>query len=487
MLTRLKVSGFKNLARVDIRFGPFTCVAGVNGVGKSNLFDAIQFLSALADRSLIDAAQSVRAEGRRTTDVDSLFLRIGEESIDEMSFEAEMIVPHESVDDLGQTARASITFLRYSLTLAKRKDETHSHLGPIEIIKEELKHINLGEAYKHLTFDHTASTWRRSAVVGSRRSPFFISTEGDGSNRVVHLHQDSGSGGRPRSISAGTLPRTVVSASNAAENPTALVARREMQSWRLLQLEPSMLREPDDFRAPTSLGPNGAHLAATLYHLATYGRTQGNGSEEGGGKQVYGQIATRLAELIEDIREVWVDADEKRELLSLMASARDGTPHAARALSDGTLRFLALAVLELDPRTQGLICLEEPENGIHPERIPAMLRLLQDIPTDVDEPIGNDNPLRQVIINTHSPAVVTQVPDESLLVAEPKEFLLGDRRVQGVIFGCLPETWRAKAEGAHIISRGKLLAYLNPFVRQASYEGSRRVLDREDIQPLLPL
>jgi len=28
MLTRLKVSGFKNLVDVDVRFGPFTCIAG---------------------------------------------------------------------------------------------------------------------------------------------------------------------------------------------------------------------------------------------------------------------------------------------------------------------------------------------------------------------------------------------------------------------------------------------------------------------------
>ena len=28
MLTRLKVKGFKNLVDVDIRFGPFTCIAG---------------------------------------------------------------------------------------------------------------------------------------------------------------------------------------------------------------------------------------------------------------------------------------------------------------------------------------------------------------------------------------------------------------------------------------------------------------------------
>ena len=115
MLTRLRVHGFQNLADVDIRFGPFTCIAGANGVGKSNLFDAIQFLSALADRPLMEAAQSVRAEGRRTTDVDSLFLRIGEDSVNKMSFEAEMFVPRQAVDDLGQTAKASVTFLRYRL------------------------------------------------------------------------------------------------------------------------------------------------------------------------------------------------------------------------------------------------------------------------------------------------------------------------------------------------------------------------------------
>jgi len=40
MLTRLKVTGFKNLVDVDIKFGPFTCIAGANGVGKSNLFEA---------------------------------------------------------------------------------------------------------------------------------------------------------------------------------------------------------------------------------------------------------------------------------------------------------------------------------------------------------------------------------------------------------------------------------------------------------------
>jgi hypothetical protein len=119
-----------------------------------------------------------------------------------------------------------------------------------------------------------------------------------------------------------------------------------------------------------------------------------------------------------------VDVDQKRELFTLEVVDREGSLHPARALSDGTLRFLALSILELDPDARGLLCFEEPENGIHPKRVAAMLRLLEDLSVDTDEPIGPENPLRQVIINTHSPAVVGQVKDADLLIAEPREAIV---------------------------------------------------------------
>lgn len=77
MLTRLRVSGFKSLVGVDVRFGPFTCIAGANGVGRSNLFDAVRFLSALADTPIIEAALRVRDEAGRSANVRSLFHRVG--------------------------------------------------------------------------------------------------------------------------------------------------------------------------------------------------------------------------------------------------------------------------------------------------------------------------------------------------------------------------------------------------------------------------
>jgi hypothetical protein len=219
---------------------------------------------------------------------------------------------------------------------------------------------------------------------------------------------------------------------------------------------------------------------------------------------VYAQVANRLADLIDDVKDITVDFDEKRETFTTMLTGSDGTSHSARSLSDGTLRFLALAVLELDMESPGLICLEEPENGIHPERIPSMLTLLQDISMDTDEPIGSDNPLRQVIINTHSPVVVAQIPEDSLLVAESIDMKEAGKHYKVVRFNPLDGTWRQKKLTGEItiVSKGKILSYLNPVASKGLSSGNaiitnrednivsskqRRVIDRSDLQLFLPL
>ena len=502
MLTRLKVNGFKNLVDVDVSFGPFTCIAGANGVGKSNLFDSITFLSALAEMPLMEAALSVRSEGGRASDLRSIFQRVGTESVQEMTLEAEMLIPEVSVDDLGQEARAAISFLRYLLVLG---------LSPtgLCIRREELTHINLGEARSHLNFPHSPA-WRKSVVSGRRTSPF-ISTEVEDGVTYIKLHQDQGKdyqgGGRPRRHIAEKLPRTVLSNVNAAESATAVVARREMQSWRLLQLEPSALRAPDLFTAPRSIATNGAHLPATLARLAKLDTDlvvrrliEPASSSEGQTEALYARIANRLAELIEGVESIQVDVDERRELLTLRLKDRDGTEHEARALSDGTLRFLALAILESDSEARGVLCMEEPENGIHPERIPAMLHLLQDLAVDPTVPVDMDNPLRQVIVNTHSPVVASQVPEDALLLAVPQTVRRGGRSATLPVFRWLPGTWRAQASPEiPTVALGQLISYLSPVdptpsldLLSAALRGDerrrsmRRVIDREDVQVWLP-
>jgi hypothetical protein len=160
MLTRLRVSGFKNLVNVDVRFGPFTCIAGANGVGKSNLFDAIRFLAALADRPLIEAALSVRDEEGKTGDIRSLFHRVGGHYATDMQFTAEMIIPQTGVDDLGQTAQASITFLSYSLRIAYRQDQGLRTLGALEALEENLVAIAHPSSDQEIGFADDNDTWR---------------------------------------------------------------------------------------------------------------------------------------------------------------------------------------------------------------------------------------------------------------------------------------------------------------------------------------
>jgi predicted ATPase len=487
MLTRLKVSGFKNLLDVDLSIGPFTCIAGGNAVGKSNLFDAIMFLSALADRPLIEAAMIVRDEGGRAADVRTLFHSNPTGFGERIRLEAEMIVAPEGFDDLGQHAKASITFLRYAVELTYKPSGLDNLRPGIQLTSEVLEHINLGDAWKHLPFPHNLS-WRRSVVLGRRTSPF-ISTVAGPEDNTIRLHQE-GSGGRTRAVLAASLPRTVLSTVNAAESPTAVLVRREMQSWRLLQLEPTALRAPDSFTAPTHVASDGSHIPATLYSLARRGSVPTDPTKD---VDVYARISNRLSELVDDVRNVRVDRDDTRELLTLYVLGKDGTAHPARSLSDGTLRFLALAVLEADPGARGVLCFEEPENGIHPERMVAMIELLRDLAVDPFEPVGPDNPLRQVIINTHSPTVVAEVPDDSLLLAERSLVTRDSNWINTVVFRPLGETWRDKIEGgAQAIQRGRILSFLNPVKLRSTdeLEGARgrfsgkRVIERDDIRQL---
>ena len=105
---------------------------------------------------------------------------------------------------------------------------------------------------------------------------------------------------------------------------------------------------------------------------------------------------------------------------------------------------------------------------------------------DPAEPSAEDNPLRQIIINTHSPSVVAEVPDDSLVIVVDRTMSFGERLVRVPTFVGLPDTWRAKVAG-QAVSRGLLLPYLNPIQQHTLHRrNSNRVADREDLQMLLP-
>jgi hypothetical protein len=78
------------------------------------------------------------------------------------------------------------------------------------------------------------------------------------------------------------------------------------------------------------------------------------------------------------------------------------------------------------------------------------------------------------------------VPDDSLIIVVDRTIKFEDRLIQWPTFLGLPETWRHKATGL-AIARGLLLPYLNPIqIRPDNPRNSNRLVDREDMQMLLP-
>lgn len=453
MLTRLKVKGFKSLEDIEVRFGPFTCVAGVNGVGKSNLFDAIMFLRDLADHSIIDAATRIRNTERRRINLAALFTQTSAGYAPMMEFDVDFLVNDSVVDDFGREARPKVTFLQYRLGLRYVAPSATRPEG-IELAYEMLDFVPKGDARKRLGFP-VSKEFFDSVYKGSSKSDFIYMDKVN--ITIAKVRQDGGSSGQPISIPIDRAERTILSNINAIDRPTALAARREMQSWRNLQLESSSLRKPDDFSAPGRVSSTGEHLPATLDRL----------------KQ-FDVVAAQLANLLPDIKSLSVDIDASRELKTLYLESVSGIRHEARALSDGTLRFLALAIIGADPDAGGVICLEEPENGIHPARIPAIVELLDGMAVDPDYAIGPDNPLRQIIINTHSPLVIQKLQTENIIVSQSYRNAGASLSLFCPILG----TWRTKnpLQGADdSVTFQALLDYINAEDKSTAAPGKESV------------
>ncbi|HEY0459757.1 MAG TPA: AAA family ATPase [Pyrinomonadaceae bacterium] len=87
-------------------------------------------------------------------------------------------------------------------------------------------------------------------------------------------------------------------------------------------------------------------------------------------------------------------------------------PVSAMRLSDGTLRYLCLLAILCHPEPPPLICIEEPETGLHPDILPTIAELMKDAAQRT-----------QLIVTTHSDILVSAFSDmpEAILVCEKDE------------------------------------------------------------------
>ena len=115
----------------------------------------------------------------------------------------------------------------------------------------------------------------------------------------------------------------------------------------------------------------------------------------------------------------------------------------ATRLSDGTLRYLCLLAILCDPAPPPLICIEDPELGLHPDILPKLADLLIQAAQRT-----------QLIITTHSDILVDAMTDrpESVVVCEKHQGMTELRRLNKMEL----TPWLEKYRLGQLWTRGQL-------------------------------
>ena len=135
--------------------------------------------------------------------------------------------------------------------------------------------------------------------------------------------------------------------------------------------------------------------------------------------RVRGELLKYLKEFYSGAEDVDVRVRGGSVQTSLLENGFRPTP--ATRLSDGTLRWLALMALLLDPYLPPLICIDEPELGLHPDIIPTLAELLREAAER-----------SQLIITSHSADLVNEFTNtpEVVVICEKEEWATRMQRLE---------------------------------------------------------
>ncbi len=127
------------------------------------------------------------------------------------------------------------------------------------------------------------------------------------------------------------------------------------------------------------------------------------------------QLRMGTQPLVEQLKKFYAAVEDIQARISggtvqiFLREAGLSQPVPATRLSDGTLRYLCLLTILCHPEPPPLICIEEPELGLHPDIIPTIAELLIDA-----------SKRTQLIVTTHSDTLISALSEmpEAVLVCE---------------------------------------------------------------------
>jgi predicted ATPase len=351
-IQRLRLKKVLSFNDAEIELGPLNVLIGPNAVGKSNLIEVMGLLQA-APTSLLGAV--LRGGGVRQ------WLWLG----------GPVPSPIGSIEcGLVLTEGHHAGPLVYELDFSEDS-------GGFVILKEHLSR---------------RSPAQRSYFERAERRVVFSTTAGE-LMTVGHAADAFKPANVPRGESVLAFSKSPVDATPITEVGIYFADIKILREFRTGPGSP--IRSGVTTTAPGDAIMDGAeNLPLVLQHLHVRNR--------------HDRIRDYLHRFCERFEDVKVDVGgglarimlQERGLAELLSAIR---------MSDGTLKFLSILAALFDPAPPPLLCMEEPELGLHPDALPLIAEALVEASQSV-----------QLIVTTHSEALVDALSDtpESVLVCE---------------------------------------------------------------------
>ncbi len=166
----------------------------------------------------------------------------------------------------------------------------------------------------------------------------------------------------------------------------------------------SPIRQPTSLHDNRHLHSDGSNLPAFLYQM----------THVNSGKDYYKRIVNRIRMIFPQFKDFFLEpANENPDMIQLKwKTINRGNIFGAHQLSDGTLRFMALATLLLQPpySLPNVIVIDEPELGLHPEALIDLVGMIK---------IAAQN--CQIILSTQSSFLLDFFNVNDIIVVETKD------------------------------------------------------------------
>lgn len=356
MIEQLEVMNYRSLKSMNITPGPFICLIGPNGSGKTNVLEVLECLQAGASERLAEFVN--QRQGFHA-------LRWFGQQAQEVGIKVRFRV--------GPKTKAHM--LRYELKLAPS--------GASFVVGEE--YLKPYGTTRGKPTEYIKNVGGRGNLYNEvRRAPDKVPSTGD-----------PGPGPRETFLGHFRAPRHYSVVSRTQES---------IRTWCVLSFSRIDTRPGSQVRSPRQLGESGRleRDGSNLTDVLGYLQERHH--------KVFDQIQRVTRAAFREIRALEVRpvvGTNQWVTRAQMVGAREDVP--IWNFSDGVIRFLCLAASALSPDLAPLLILDEPEVGMHPAIAPNIVELFR-------AAIGSGS--RQLFVATHSADIIDQLTSNDVTIVE---------------------------------------------------------------------